>query len=112
MAYLNTFEPQATQQPAINTDAVFVGAAPTNGSHWEFDSIIYSYSAAPAVNMYIEIAWSTFTMRLYVPGGGPGVLAFQAGPLKFPNNVGVTITLKAGGAAIFGTVYPQGRTAN
>jgi len=109
MAFQNTLNPQAGQTPAANTNAVWTGAAPTDGTRWSLDSIIYSYTAAPTAATLI-ISWGSFSETYYIVGGGVGVLPFGPTPKQFPANTAVTVTLLAGGAGISGSVYPNGRT--
>src|ERR1041385_1412406 len=98
----NTFTPAAAQKPASNTNAVATLAAPTDGTHWQLDSIRWSYSAAPTAGSKITIAWGTDSEVFYIAAGGPGSLTLNK---RFPNNVGVTITLDAGGSGITGTIF-------
>lgn len=104
----NTFIPAAAQAPTSNTDAVATMAAPTDGSRWVLESISYSYSATPT-GATLVITSDTFTETYYVTLGGVGVLSWPF-PRMFAANKGITITLKAGGSGIFGTVYPQAST--
>lgn len=109
--FQNTYTPQASQAPLVNTDAVWTGAAPTDGTCWALDNIIFSYSANPAVNAKLTITVGAVTETLYITRGGPDVLNFF-GSRRFPPNTSVVVTLQAGGAGVFGTVYPNGRTQN
>lgn len=104
MAAQNTMIPVAGQAPAAATDAVRVLAAPTDGSRWVLDGVLWSYTAAPSGGM-LTIAWDAHTITLHVPGAGPDSVTFPS-PLIFPPNTAVTITLESGGGTVVGTVYP------
>lgn len=106
--------PAAAQAPAANTDAVATLPQFT-GRQWDLFSISWSYSAAPAVGSYLEVQWTDANStiqkeRYYIAAGGPGQLNWFP-PLTMPADVAPTVTLKAGGSGIFGTVYvrPQKR---
>lgn len=108
MGMANTMTPSAAQAPAAATDAVCTMAAPTDGSRWVLSSIDYSYSAAPTGGQ-ITITYGTTTETYYVNGAGRGSLTFPQ-EKRFPTNTGVVITLKSGGGAVIGTIYPNAWT--
>lgn len=112
MAFQNTSVPQAGQTPAANVAAVWTGAAPTDGSRWELDSILYSYSDAPPVGTVITIVSDTITMTFYVKGAGPGTIDFGTYPMEFAPNKQVVVTVGAGGGTLLCSVFPIGRTKN
>lgn len=101
----NTMVPQIGQAPVAGQDATCVMAGSSDGGRWILYSVSWSYSGPPTGGQLI-ISWGSNVMTFAVGAGGVGQLMWPS-PLRFPVNVAVTITLKAGGASIAGTVYPQ-----
>lgn len=112
MSTTNMMLPEAAQLPNSNTDAVATYAAPTSPKRWVLYALAWSYSAAPAANSTIIISWTynsvAYTFTFYVSAGGPQSMEFPV-PLVFPPGTAVTVTLKAGGSGVSGSVYPIGR---
>jgi hypothetical protein len=105
---LNNIE--TAQAPAVNTAAVWTGAAQTDGSRWSISSILWSYSGTPTAGS-IVIAWGSVSVTLYVTVGGPGQFNFPI-PLQLPSDTAVTVTLAAGGSGVTGTVYTVASTGS
>lgn len=100
--------PAAAQAPASNTAAVCTLPA-TAGYQWKVERIRWSYSGTPTAGS-LSIAWTdpvaaAVTETLAITQGG---LDWMDIFRLFPPNVGVTITLAAGGSGISGTVYVDG----
>lgn len=105
----NTFLPADAQLPAINVDAVLTMTAPTDGRQWVLYGFSWSYSAAPTggkILITYTIGATTYVETYLVSAGGPGQIIF-ARARHFPPNIGITITAKAGGSAIYCTVYGE-----
>lgn len=113
---LFSIPPVAAQAPASTTDAVWTGAAPTDGSRWAIYDIVFSYNAAPAAGVTLVIAWTVastnYAFTYYVQAiAGQQQLVFNK-PLRFPSNTAVTVTLKSGGGSVLNSVYPNALTEN
>lgn len=105
---MNTLTPAAAQTPSSNADAVCTMSAPTDGSRWVLSSVGFGYSATPTGGQLI-IAWGSVSETYYIAAAGPVVMSWSQAK-RFPANTAVTITLKAGGSGIYGSVYPVGMT--
>lgn len=103
-----TLAPAAAQLPASNTDAVATLTAVSGGAY-DIHSVRWSYTAAPAAGTKVIVAWTDAgstarTESYYVSAGGPGQLLFSP-PLTVAATVAPTVTAKAAGSGISGSVY-------
>lgn len=92
----------AVDAPAANTSAVVTLAADAN-EEWVIHTVSCSYDAAPTAGQ-VTIALAADTIVLDITATGPNHFEFPIGLRCGAKNTAVTVTLKAAGVGVVGSL--------